>query len=401
MANQDNHPAPHFSIDGIMARFAARVEQVRAFAGVAIPELEDEPIKGAVYTQFRFDNKLEMLSNFGDGEIRDISESLLPFVAASAKRGPKPKSSSTDALLCYLAWAKSGCDFALLAKTLGMKESRFEDNVHRIRPILNAALKDRWWSNRSRPVPVWDSGAAPYAALLIDHHTTEVFRPKTRFSEAKIYWDGKNHCYGLKSEVAVSASAPHYCQFVQRYTVASVHDYADLKSHYTSYLEYLLKTPEEAALFPADVQNRYWAAILDKAYIGPAADTPDFRRVTPQKAPRTPQEAQRNVQISRDRVPIECFFGRVCSLWQNVGSLYRWDHSNFDMDFENACLLTNEHIKAHNLAELDQEFFFNLLSLRYAEQMEKIEKRKATLTKSKNVKKAKLRNAVVAVLGQL
>lgn len=132
--------------------------------------------------------------------------------------------------------------------------------------------------------------------------------------------------YGLKSEVAVSANAPHYCQFVQPHCPGSHHDYQIQKQVYVSYLQYLLKTPEEADELPGDTGSHYWAVMEDKAYIGPQTDTPDFRRITPVKAPATPQQQQSNTEISRDRVPIEQFFGRLTASWGIIRDIYQWDH---------------------------------------------------------------------------
>ena len=38
----------------------------------------------------------------------------------------------------------------------------------------------------------------------------EVYCLKTRFEEAKVYFDGENKIYGLKKEVAVLAQKPHF-----------------------------------------------------------------------------------------------------------------------------------------------------------------------------------------------
>jgi hypothetical protein len=48
---------------------------------------------------------------------------------------------------------------------------------------------------------------------------------------------------------------------------------------------------------------------------------------------------------------VECFFGRVLSHWHIVSGIYRWDHANFDLDFANMCLLTNERMKGNQLVE--------------------------------------------------
>lgn len=104
-----------------------------------------------------------------------------------------------------------------------------------------------------------------------------------------------------------------------------------------------------------------------------------------------------NTTISRERVFVECFFGRVLSLWSIVSSVYRWDHRHFDSDFENVCLLTNEQIKANQLEQLDYTFYTNICNMHYVEQVTREEKRKASFKKAQAVKKAKVRNTVAAI----
>jgi hypothetical protein len=113
--------------------------------------------------------------------------------------------------------------------------------------IACTTLRNRWWTNHPRPKPVTTS-AFSHVALLIDNHTTQCFWPKTRFAEAKIYWDGKNKIYGLKSEVAVNAHELHYYQFVGPHHVASAHDYQIHKQEYARYFSYLLKLPDETSI---------------------------------------------------------------------------------------------------------------------------------------------------------
>jgi hypothetical protein len=59
---------------------------------------------------------------------------------------------------------------------------------------------------------------------------------------------------------------------------------------------------------------------------------------------------------------------------------------------ENMCLLNNELIKSNLLQELDYTFYKNITNMLYAEQLQKSEKRKASIEKAKCVKNAKVRN---------
>lgn len=209
--------------------------------------------------------------------------------------------------------------------------------------------------------------------------TWETFRPRGRFEEQKVYWDGKNNIYGLKKEVGVMAAEPHYALLSSKGHVANTHDYQIHKETYRSYVPYLEKLTEERAMLPMDQQSTHWAIIADKAYIGPEGDTPNVRRLTPKKATGgrrlTNDEQSRNRELKLLRVYVECFFGRLQKLWKVARETYRWDHSAFDTDSDNMILLTNEHIKAYSLEEEDKQFHKQVLAEKKTNWERKKEKR--------------------------
>ena len=254
-------------------------------------------------------------TNFYEPELNDLVQLIQLHVANERRRGPPPKSSWPDCILTYLSWAKFALEYKLGARLSGMKAGRYEEDVDRGRRVLLAGLKERWWDSRQRPVPLTGT-IFPHVGILIDTQTTETFRPKVLFSEAKIYWDEKNHVYGIKKEVGVMAHEPHYCLFTQPGVPGSVHDYARHKEIYDTYLPYLEKTPEERFALPADQANAYWAGAFDKGYIGPASDTPHLRRITPVKKAVTHHEQEHNHAVNRIRVPVEQFFGRMWKSWK-------------------------------------------------------------------------------------
>ena len=208
-------------------------------------------------------------------------------------------------------------------------------------------------------------------------HTTETYRPKAPFEEGKIYYDGKNHIYGLKSEIAVLAKKPHYCLFAARHSVGSQHDYEYHRTIYQTYLPYLRKLPPEHLQLPSDMQSNFWA--VAKAYTGAPSDTPDLRRIIPKKGHLSAAEHAQSETLKRIRVPVEQFFGRLTRAWGVMQNVYRWDHANFDIDFENACFLTNELIQQNDLATADAVFYRKFLNERVQKATEHEKKRKAQL----------------------
>lgn len=377
------------------------VARVRQFAGPLVDVDEEEPPRGTIWEAMVSDEQCKMLTNMTRAMITSLYQSMAPHIAAVKRRGPPPASSWMDSLLCYLLWARSpGKDFDKLAAAVGIPAGRFADNVGRVRPVLHAALCSRWLSPPARPQALVGTNF-PHIGVLLDCHTTEGFRPKAPFLEGKIYYDGKNKIYGLKSELGVDAHPPHYCKFTANHTPASVHDYEYHKHNYQLFLPHLLKTPGEHHALPNDVQQRFWAVCGDKGYVGPETDTPDERRITPKKGPLTQEDRARNTEINRIRVPVEQFFGRMLSSWGLLHGVYRWDHVNFDFDFRICALLTNELIRHNQLAELDHDFYTKYLSTRRTEAEQRHRKRQEQLQRYANAKRARRQDELqIAALGE-
>jgi len=324
---------------------------------------EDEDDEGSMLTGKLCDflehqQKWCEVTNFTSEEIEDLLQRLQPYIAKSRKRGPQPKSTWGDHLICYLTWANLAQNSGF---TFKMKESQFSDNVGRIRPILKKALMEQWWGERPRPVPL-ENTPLSYVGLLVDATTIQVYRPYDTFEKAMIYWDGKNHIYGLKKEVAVQASKPHYALFTSEKEVGSVPDFQIHKNNFQQYLQYLIKLPNERNGLPHDLNEPCWAILGDQAYVGEPSKTPNERRMYPKKNPHLTTDRESNKEMEKIRVPVEHFFGRLKGLWGILRETYRWDHSHFDDDFDICVLLTNEHIRVHELLHQDYKMHKQILS---------------------------------------
>ena len=241
---------------------------------------------------------------------------------------------------------------------------------------MKLALFQKWFdSPPQRLCPLLET-PFPHVALLVDAHTTPCFCLKAPFEEAKIYYDAKNHTYGLKTEVAVSAQPPHFCTHVSPHVLGSVHDFELFKRGYERYLTYLLKLPTEHALLYGDQTACYWALLCDKGYVGPDGTSPDVQHVCPIKNPQTHSDQALNLIISHAQVHVECFFGWLLSLFNIFHFCYHWSHKHFDDDFLICCGLTNEVILTLSLEELDGKLYHSLQEKRIREYEVKTRKRK-------------------------
>jgi len=114
---------------------------------------------------------------------------------------------------------------------------------------------------------------------------------------------------------------------------------------------------------------------MDKGYTGPDSDTPEIFKLTPKKGLLTSVELNRNEELKKKRVVVECYFGRLKQLWKIFNYCYRLNHTYFDDDFEICVYLTNEHIQRTALHNEDAIYYKRWLLQKRSENKEKIEKR--------------------------
>jgi len=72
-------------------------------------------------------------------------------------------------------------------------------------------------------------------------------------------------------------------------------------------------------------------------------------------------DAAFNTELKTKRVLVECFFGRLKTLFRMARDVYRYDLSNFDVDLDCCIMLTNEHIKCNDLNEFDSHYYQKIL----------------------------------------
>jgi hypothetical protein len=347
----------------------AEVAKIKATPAPTMPIVDDDDPSGPIWESLHEANCFTTVTNFTEFELRALVQLSIPLHQQARRRGPQPKIGLADGWIVVLAFLKMGKNYAQLANYLRVAESTLHDTIHRMCPIIEATLNQRWLELRRRPVPLHNTDYS-YIGLLCDSTSIQVLRPKGKFCDAKSYFDAKNWIYALKKEVAVMAAPPYYCLFIQDAYKGATHDYTIFTENYHQYTSYLAKTPEERNQLLADTRDKRWAILADNGYTGPAEETPEIRRIAILKPSQRHTQVQRttNEELCRLRAPVEQFFGRLSKLWGAVGGTYILDHNSFDQIFKICALLTNEHIRFHQLEEIDYEFYQQYLSYRRSRQ---------------------------------
>lgn len=215
-----------------------------------------------------------------------------------------------------------------------------------------------------------ESTLYPHVALLVDSTTISINKPISTFSEAKVFWDGKNHTYGIKKEVAVSASKPHYAVFVQ--VVCTIMKFWRKGPRGTSNI---LSRPQKRS------KNFHKITSLAGQLCSTMA-TKDHSLILQDFVVRCSScnfNCKSRIGSSgtcKLRVLVEQFFGRMTQLWAITKNKYRWSHELFDTDIDNCVWLTNENIRFSQLLHLDYQFHIAYIKSRIHQEMAAFEKRR-------------------------
>ena len=344
----------------------------------------------SIYNQLKENNSFIVLTNFSENEIRSFLQRIQPYCVEPPKKGPRSKFSWIDGCLLLLMYYKSYWEQEKIEAFLNKSPRSVKVIIDKYRSIFNKFLTDEWIKHRMRPIP--NSSAFPHVGLNFDHTSIQIPKPFVDFKTAKQFWDYKHKMYSLKKGVGISPTSG-YAVLTFSKLPGSVHDYTDLKNNYIQISEFLRKTEEEKNRLDQDT-HASWSVTTDKGYKGDETkDTPGLRKLVPIINPQTIEEHQFNRNVYSIHI-IERFFGRMKNLWKITSSMYN-DQTNFDIDFDNCILLTNEHIRFHKLLDEDKVFYYALLNNQYNEQEEKSRKRKQQVKQYMENKKARLNSELI------
>ena len=184
--------------------------------------------------------------------------------------------------------------------------------------------------------------------MIVDCTVCQIRRPALNFNEAKTFFSGKHNIYCLKKEVCINVHSGT-AAIVSRAFPGSVHDINILRSH----------TDEVNGVLGGR------SLLADLGYRGANVDVPTI--IVCDAA--HPQHRVR-------RVLIECFFGRLKSLWRVFSTTWVLGEEAFDTFFDLACCFTNMDILHRPLRDADRIFNLGVLNLIRMTQEEESERRR-------------------------
>src|SRR5690242_7185087 len=107
------------SLANLLARGDEDLAELENFDPIAEDDLpEEELVSGVVVASFKKHESFVQMTGYNEAQITSWLEEMRPIELNSRTRGPAPKSSLADSLLCYLVLLKSDVDLPALSKTL-------------------------------------------------------------------------------------------------------------------------------------------------------------------------------------------------------------------------------------------------------------------------------------------
>ena len=138
--------------------------------------------------------------------------------------------SSYYRLLLLLHWLKHGDSYQRIASPFGISKSHACDLLHlllkNVSPLLSAAYI-RIYNRAAQREKGWYFPRFPFAAAVLDVTSQPTTRPSGTFETSKLYFDGKQHCYAIKSLTVHAANG--LLMLVHSGVPGSVHDFTIAK----------------------------------------------------------------------------------------------------------------------------------------------------------------------------
>ncbi|KAJ8577028.1 hypothetical protein ON010_g2179 [Phytophthora cinnamomi] len=336
---------------------------------------EDEDADHAILDNFQAlgaDSVLK-LCNFTVAEISRLWSRVSGYMATrwNVGKGNKHRESGIDVLFISLCVLKNGGRWDLLASTFNMKAPTFEKKVVHFLDILSPFLfkiyVDHAERDRTMRREVLEGHAFqhyPEARYAVGVTFQQANMPGGTQQERASYYSKKHKLHGYKTEVSVLPTG--LAINCSRHYKGSEADITIFRKNKAFHVAAATKpATDDSMADDGPLRETYpdsWMILADKGYQGLASE---MRVLIPKRSrpavPLTVEEEAVNHDISSDRVVVENYFGRLCTLWSLCSDKYRWQEVKYEVFFRACVALTNVHVRDHPLRAEDGEHYRDYL----------------------------------------
>ncbi|ETO63278.1 hypothetical protein F444_18992 [Phytophthora nicotianae P1976] len=236
-----------------------------------------------------------------------------------------------DVLFMTLAVFKRGGTWDMNAHVFRIKAPTFIKTITSFCRVLAPRVYDEWMrgkaveTNMRRLVTSGNTFSHyPCALYATDVTFQQANRPAGNTTEVMPYYSAKHKLYGLKVEVSVNPKG--FAINCSQHERGNTPDISIFRNNMEFHWSMRVKSetdnqiPDEGSNLPPEVQHQ-------------------------------------NENISSDRVLVDNFFGRLCSLWRIVTDKYRSIEDLYDDIFQVCESLTNIHIESNPLRDANGEAY--------------------------------------------
>lgn len=302
----------------------------------------------------------------------EILFGLVEEAISQTQRGRKPRFTPLDQFLLFLHYLRTYPRMEAMKAVFNLEPSTFKSliskNLSLIAPILEGEfIRKRIFESLDIDSPE----DFPECKFIVDATVQKINKPYTEFDEASKFFSGKHYIYCLKSQVIINLKG--LAVDIVTSIPGSHHD----KSIFDNNIEIFLRNFSESFTILADkgYQDR-----ASKILLTPVKG--NYRQLTP-------DQLRKNEKISKIRILIENYFGRLKAKFSIMEQQYRGSHAQYKDIFTTCCALVNFDIMFGNpLREEDYKYFSRFRAIVRREVMEEkknISKKAKSKTK-KNIK---------------
>ena len=304
---------------------------------VANEPVPDDPLFEKLLQSSNVATTLHALTGFTLSEFLDLYD-ICRSSLEHGGRGRKPKHGSRDKLFLAFSYLKHYPKFEYMAALYSMSLSNIKDIITSTLEKIHCALKNQFLVP-IRHDELQSFGAVlrefPHVVAMVDTTSQPTQTPGGCFSVGKSYFSGKHYRYVIKTEVLHAPNGT--AMFVSSGHKGSEHD-----------LTIFAKSRKTYALY---LQGR--AVMADKGYSGAQELEGIVVEIPAKEGNLTEEEVRRNTLISRHRVVIENYYGRLKSSFAIMRHEFRGDLAGYPKLFELCASLTNYMIRGRPLRAQD------------------------------------------------
>ncbi len=282
------------------------------------------------------------MTNFTASEFEQLWILFQTFIFQNynLRWGQKCSVRAKDMLFMLLVVIKFGGQWDALGRLFKINGPTFERMMTRLCSLISTKIYDTlvidhtksfnmtWFQDKKAEFSNFSE-----ALYAVDVTFQQSFRPSGSIEEGKLYFSGKQKLYGYKCEASVLPNG--LCVGVSNHCPGSISDFEIFQRRKEWHLSKTKKSEDKILMIDAgqhaDQHPHHWAILADKGYQGILEIA---RGIVPKKKPPrgalTLSEEGFNRSVASDRIIVENFFGRLCTLWIVVSNKWRWAEGIYD-----------------------------------------------------------------------